>query len=161
MNALNILVSISAEEILNYSMRDIAVFIAALIVTVSLYEKFKKWTKDRKQESYEEIDGETSLKTTVTNDHDRLAAMEKQVLVITRGVKEILKMDLMETRDRYMSRKPFPYITRYERITHISLYDAYAALDPNDPVIEGFHKELLELTIKDEDIPLSDNAGDI
>ena len=154
-----LLSSIGAEEILGYSLKDIVIFILALIVLVKAKESFDEWRNKKKQESYEEIDGETELKNRVNNDQDRLKVLENQTLAITRGVTEILRTDLMESHDKYMSRKPFPYITKYERLIHITMYDAYTALT-TDPVIEGFHKELLELTVYDEEPP-SNDIGDI
>lgn len=158
MNSFGILLSIGAEELLNYSTKDIIIVIGGLVALVKGAESFKNWLKQRKKENYEELDNETELKNTVSGDHERVVALEKQMLALNRCVKEIVKIDIMESHDRYMSRKPFPYITRYERLIHITMYDAYSAID-SDPAIDGFHKELLELTVRDDDGP--SDAGDI
>ena len=162
MNPTYILLSIGVDNLFDYSLKDIVIIAFGIFGLIELFRKAKSWINNRKNETYEEINGETSLKTTVTTDHDRLGLLEKQVLAIGRGVKEILRTDLMEAHDKCMSRKPFPYITRYERLMHITMYDAYAELE-SDPVIEGFHKEMLELTVHDDGFSpnYGDNAGDI
>ena len=55
----------------------------------------------------------------------------------------------MESRDKFMSRQPKPYITKYERMMQINMYNAYSAISPNDKIVKGFHNEVLNLPIKD------------
>ena len=137
------------QEIVKYPIAEVVNIIIALVAIVLGIDKFVSWMKKKRQDCYEEISNKDSLESMVETDHDKLAAMEAQINALTDCVKEILGNDLMESRDKFMSRQPKPYITKYERMMQINMYNAYSAISPNDKIVKGFHNEVLNLPIKD------------
>lgn len=155
LNAILLSSTIGAEEIFNMSISDIVNVIIALIILIGLVDKGIKWFKDKKMETYNDQNEHVRLESTVDADHNKIEELEKQLEEmkkfqknISTGLVEILRSDLMENHDRYMARKPYPCMTKYERLMQITLYNTFISLK-RDSVIDGFHAELLELPVVD------------
>ena len=86
------------------------------------------------------------METTVEMDHTRLDHLEETMRKESAAMKEILKSQLMDRHDIFMSRKPQPYITKYERAVYMTTYQLYNDID-KDPNIDQFYRDILELPL--------------
>ena len=120
--------------------------IAALIVFVSVLDKIYKWITKKGDLFFTFRKKRNDMETTVEMDHTRLDHLEETMRKESAAMKEILKSQLMDRHDIFMSRKPQPYITKYERAVYMTTYQLYNDID-KDPIIDQFYRDILELPL--------------
>lgn len=120
--------------------------IAALIVFVSVLDKIYKWITKKGDLFFTFRKKRNDMETTVEMDHTRLDHLEETMRKESAAMKEILKSQLMDRHDIFMSRKPQPYITKYERAVYMTTYQLYNDID-KDPNIDQFYRDILELPL--------------
>ena len=120
--------------------------IAALIVFVSVLDKIYKWITKKGDLFFTFRKKRNDMETTVEMDHTRLDRLEETMRKESAAMKEILKSQLMDRHDIFMSRKPQPYITKYERAVYMTTYQLYNDID-KDPIIDQFYRDILELPL--------------
>ena len=120
--------------------------IAALIVLVSVLDKIYKWIAKKGDSFFTFRKKRNDMETTVEMDHTRLDHLEETMRKESAAMKEILKSQLMDRHDVFMSRTPQPYITKYERAVYMTTYQLYNDID-KDPIIDQFYRDILELPL--------------
>lgn len=122
--------------------------IAALIVLVSVLDKIYEWISQKGNSFFTFRKKRNDMETTVEMDHTRLDHLEETMRKESAAMKEILKSQLMDRHDAFMSREPEPYITKYERAVYMTTYQLYNDID-KDPNIDQFYRDILELPLRD------------
>ena len=86
--------------------------IAALIVFISVLDKIYGWIVKKGNSFFTFRKKRNDMETTVEMDHTRLDHLEETMRKESAAMKEILKSQLMDRHDAFMSRTPQPYITK-------------------------------------------------
>lgn len=145
-------------DITQYSFSNIFGVVAALIALILSIDKILAWTKDKENNHFNSRKKNEELQQLILKNEQKIAEMEGKINAIAIGVQNVLKGQLKEYHQEFMTRSPKPHITEGEKALWIHMYDAYKGLLGNS-IIDEYNKDVRELTVvysDDDDLEIND-----
>lgn len=141
--------SASGLKIFGYDPMTVINIVLALIVLVGAIDKVYQWVTKKGDSFFTFKKKKIDIEATVELDHVRLDNLEEILRKESAAMKDMLKSQLTDKHDLYTSRKPEPYISKYERTVYMTTYQLYNDID-KDINIDQFYRDVINLPLREE-----------